>query len=451
MRGSFWTHLIVIAVSTLIGVGAAVAQSFSTQDKVIHPGISIGGIKVGGLTRNEAANKLERQIDNIDPIVVTYAAKHWEAKPRTLGIEIDIDKSVEKAYQSTRKDGIFMRARENLRTESGVTFPVEKRVDEKKLKRFIDRISRDVQISPKNPEIDPSDGGLKVSNGHSGIFVDREETEQAILSATSQTKRNVELKVEKIEPQFNKKELKSLKPAGSFTTTVRHEDSNRLHNIRVATQLVNGTILRPNQVFSFNSAANNFQTVKKYKVATVILNQAPNKAVGGGICQVSSTLYNSALQSGFKIVERHHHSVPVDDGVPLGRDAVIAKGAFDLKFKNNNSISVITGKFDGQSITFKIFSQKPPSGEIIVKTEKKRIKPPAPVITNNPDLPEGEIVRKREARPGFRVFTQRIVKAPSGEVTKQRVSEDLFPPQGTLIIVGTKETNPEVLRIMVRK
>lgn len=435
----------------MIGVGAAVAQSFSSSENVIHKGITVDGVKVGGLTRGEASEVLEQKIDNIHPISLTYKTKSWTEKPRSLGVQIDIQRTVEDAYQSTRRDGLFKRVRENLKTETGITKPVKTEINQNRLSTFLTGISHQIARPPQNPRVWATDNSLNISSEKPGIMLDREKTKDKIISSISTKSRTAELQVQKIEPEFTKEELKGLKPAGAFTTNVRHEDTNRFHNIKVATNLINGTILKPNEVFSFNSVANNEKTQKLYKVGTVLVNQAPKKAVGGGICQVSSTLYNAALQSGLKVVERRHHSIPVDDGVPLGRDAAVSRGTEDLKFKNNNSISVVTGKFVGDRITFKIFSQKPPTGEIIIKTEKEKLKPPPPMITNNPNLPEGEIIRKREARIGFKVVTKRETKAPSGEITKQKVSEDLFPPQGTLIIVGTKETNPEVLKIMVRK
>lgn len=125
----------------------------------------------------------------------------------------------------------------------------------------------------------------------------------------------------------------------SFNTIILDSESNRVSNIRLAAQKINGYILKPGETFSFNEVVGKRNYENGYKKSRILVNGKGDEGVGGGICQLSSTLYNAAEKSGLEIIERHSHSGEVSY-VPRGRDAAVSYGYKDLKFKNINSYPV---------------------------------------------------------------------------------------------------------------
>lgn len=127
---------------------------------------------------------------------------------------------------------------------------------------------------------------------------------------------------------------------GKYTTSLKGSTPNRVSNIKLAAKKISGTVLQPNQTFSFNGKVGNSNIAKNgWKLATVIVNKRKVNGYGGGICQVSSTLFNAVDQARLKVVKRYAHSVSVGY-VPKGRDATVAWGSKDFVFKNTSGSKI---------------------------------------------------------------------------------------------------------------
>jgi len=121
---------------------------------------------------------------------------------------------------------------------------------------------------------------------------------------------------------------------GSFTTSVRWRSAAQLHNIARAASALDGVVIQPGEVFSFNETVGACTSERGYVRAPAIIEGRVEDSPGGGVCQVSSTLYNAALLSGLEMIERQAHSYPVAS-VPPGRDATVVFGGTDLRFRNS--------------------------------------------------------------------------------------------------------------------
>lgn len=152
---------------------------------------------------------------------------------------------------------------------------------------------------------------------------------------------NPEVAPEKSVPKQEsvKKQTVENKVLASFNTEILDSDPNRVNNIRLASKKINGFILKPGETFSFNEVVGKRESKAGYKSAKVLVNGESSEDVGGGICQLSSTIYNSALKLGMEITERHAHSGDVCY-VPKGKDAAVSYGYKDLKVKNTKDYSV---------------------------------------------------------------------------------------------------------------
>jgi vancomycin resistance protein YoaR len=127
---------------------------------------------------------------------------------------------------------------------------------------------------------------------------------------------------------------------GAFETTFKAKQTNRSHNIARASDSINNQIIQPGETFSYNEAVGPTSKRRGYKKGMIFIRGEKHEGYGGGVCQVSSTLYNAAANAGMTIVERHDHSRPVDY-VETGNDAATSYGGVDLKFKNEKPFPVI--------------------------------------------------------------------------------------------------------------
>ena len=142
----------------------------------------------------------------------------------------------------------------------------------------------------------------------------------------------------------------------SYATKIAGGDVNRLHNIKLAAKAMDGTILMPGEEFSFNERIGPTGKTRGFLLARIFVKGQDKKGYGGGVCQVSSTLFNAAEMAGLEITERHPHSKKVKY-VPEGRDAATSYGGIDLKFRNNFNFPVYIRSYtDRDSVVVSVFA-----------------------------------------------------------------------------------------------
>ncbi|WP_408954492.1 VanW family protein [Natroniella sp. ANB-PHB2] len=195
----------------------------------------------------------------------------------------------------------------------------------------------------------PVDASLEQDSGEIipevfGQILDITATKEEILEA--EEGEYLESVVERIKPYIKKEELEKItEEIGVYTTRVTGSES-RMENIKLATKLINNQLLLPKEVFSFNEIVGPRTKEKGFKEAPQIVDGRFVPGVGGGICQVSSTLYNALKQEELEVIERYTHSRDVNY-VPEGKDATVAWDYFDFKFKNNFEQPIIVKASSG--------------------------------------------------------------------------------------------------------
>ncbi|MCM0649084.1 VanW family protein [Clostridium swellfunianum] len=140
-------------------------------------------------------------------------------------------------------------------------------------------------------------------------------------------------------PPKTQKKSSEPKPIGSYQTPLLNRDKERMENIGLAIKKINGYKLKPGDTFSFNDVVGKRDASNGFKVAAIIVNGEYGEDMGGGVCQLSSTIFNAAERAGMEILERHSHSRSVRY-VPQGKDAAVSYGYLDLKFKNSKKYTV---------------------------------------------------------------------------------------------------------------
>lgn len=217
-------------------------------------------------------------------------------------------------------------------------------------------LARKVDRSPVNARIEPETG--QIVDGVPGVRLHVEATLQQVVKA--RPGEQVAPVLVSIPPRWTREHLSRLvHPVGRFATAI-YGSSERQHNIRKALSHINNVLVLPGEVFSFNRLMPEYTEQAGWMSAQVIENGQLIPGVGGGVCQVSSTLYNAVLMAGLKVIERHPHSAPVPY-IAAGRDACVAiDPPKDLRFENNTAWPVLVkGWLDGSSVTVAIYTVEP--------------------------------------------------------------------------------------------
>ena len=144
---------------------------------------------------------------------------------------------------------------------------------------------------------------------------------------------------------------------GESFTVIKDKEKNRLDNISLACASTTETVLVPGGVFSFNEKTGKRLASRGYKEASVIISGEKSRGIGGGVCQVSTTIYMAAINSGLEVTEIHHHSLPVSYA-PQNTDAAVVYGYKDLKIKNNTQDEVILYTWTDNENIFAKFTRK---------------------------------------------------------------------------------------------
>lgn len=229
-----------------------------------------------------------------------------------------------------------------------------------------------------------------------------------------------------------------------WTTT--SANNNRNNNIRQACENMNGTILNPGDTFSFNEVVGQRTAANGFKEATVILGGQYEQGLGGGICQVSTTLYNAVMMSNLEVVERNAHAWP-SDYISDGLDATVDWPNLDFKFKNDtDSQIVVVAYWDSSDSTVhcEIYGHKLPEGKYIeLETETvSTVSPGANEYVEDKELPVGQTKTIRAAHTGKTVKVYKVwYDKDDNEIDRYEYQTTTYRAYGTRIAVGT--LNPD--------
>ena len=232
---------------------------------------------------------------------------------------------------------------------------------------------------------------------------------------------------------------------GTYSSSYSTSSANRKTNIHLASDKINSLILNPGEVFSFNDVVGPRNAANGYKIAQVYSGGKAVDGIGGGICQVSSTLYNAVVFADLEIVSRRNHTLPVSY-VPLGRDATVSYGTIDFKFKNNKETPVkLEVLHDGSTLTVNIYGRKKYIKDISIETAITGTIPYSVSEVNDDTMYEGESKVEETGANGTRVEAYKVVRE-NGEVTSRTLlAKSTYTPTTKVVKIGTKkkETAPE--------
>ena len=248
----------------------------------------------------------------------------------------------------------------------------------------------------------------------------------------------MEIPIQVAEPKYKIEQLSKIDTIlGTYETHFNPKVINRVNNIQIAANATSNILVNTEEEFSFNTFILNSNSVKNMKEAPVIIKGKLEKGLGGGICQVSSTMYNAALYAGMEITNIKNHTIP-SAYISKGRDATISLGNIDFRFKNkfNTPILIYNEVFENRIVST-IYGNKEDKKDIEIVTEVIETLPNKVVEKRSEDFYKGEKFVEQDGRVGYKVNTFRVYKSENN-ITKEFVYESFYPPMDKVIVYGIK-------------
>lgn len=384
--------IVIIAFST---VGIAPAD----KDKKIHKNITIENISVGKLTKEEAVNMLEKTYP-LDNFNINYNNESWTIKPEDIELSFHIEERVDEALNYTRSKSIWnnIKRKGKLNINKPYNIKIKATYNEVKLSKQLEKIYEKVNVEAVDATfyVEPS-GEIKRSESKEGRDVDISKLKDDIYNMINKKKiKDINLPVLTLYPKTSTKQVKSINSIlGQFSTSF-NDSTSRGSNIHVAGESTSDVLLMPGETFSYNKKTGARNWVNGYQSAPIIVGGRVVNGEGGGVCQVSTTIYNAALLSGLTIDEVHNHSLP-SRYAPRGRDATVSYGYTDLKFTNPYTHPVYIKNIVGNgAITSKIYGCNLDRERIVIRMEEEYLKDKITVKTYRLYLDEENNVMRRE-------------------------------------------------------
>jgi vancomycin resistance protein YoaR len=177
----------------------------------------------------------------------------------------------------------------------------------------------------------------------------------------------------------------------TFTTDMGTSSSNRIHNVQLMAEYIDGTIVRPGQTFSFNESVGPRTVERGFREGQMIIGSLLLPAIGGGVCQTATTLFNNAFELGLPILERHNHSFYISH-YPMGRDATVSWGGPDFAFKNDlDSGILIKTRYTDSTLTFSFYGTDPERRVVSATGERVNWRSPRTTYALDPYAPRGSV------------------------------------------------------------
>ncbi len=317
---------------------------------------------------------------------------------------------------------------------SKIEFVIEKMEPEKV---DVDEFHKKLAEPEKNAEYTFENGEVKIVPEKPCVKISKSELKRAFESDAEEFMLNAEVKM----PEKTAKDLEEMlfrDVLSTFSSSFATSTEARAHNVRLTANRVDGYILMPGDVFSYDSTVGKRTAANGYREAGVYIGNKVETGIGGGICQTSSTLYSAALYANLEIVSRTSHSLPVSY-VPAGQDATIAEGYIDLKIKNNTQYPVkFEAKINGRTLVCRVLGVKEDGIKVELYHQTINTFEPETERSANPEIPVGYKKTIEKGSGGYSISSVRVVKQNGEEIKREKLTNSVYRAANFEI-----EVNPE--------
>ena len=439
--------------------GADAAESAGDEADTAETGtipenIFISGQNVSGMTADEANQVVADYLSRYGDVEFTLQAgeKSVTADGEDIGLTAKNADVVTRALNYCKEGNLVSRYKANKDMENGgkKDFAISLTADINTAKTYLDENSDELNIKAVNNGLKRENGSFTYVEGSSGVTVLTDQSAVLIadyISAQwSGENATIDLITEVTEPKGTREELAQVQDVlGSFETDFSSSSSARKKNVRTGAEKLNGIVLYPGDTLSVYEAVSPFDAENGYALAPSYENGTTVDSYGGGICQVSTTLYNAVMRAELEIVTRSAHSMIVTYVEP-SMDAAIAGTFKDLQFKNNQETPIyIEGYTNGGTLGFRIYGKetRPDNRKVTFESEVTSQTDPVREFVASQDLPVGTIKKTQSSHTGYTARLWKIVTVDGVEESRKVYNNSTYKASNEIYSVGLANASPE--------
>lgn len=426
-------------------------------DGKILDNIYLESVNLSGMSVEEALQAAEKRMEEITgyQIILHMDDLSVGVSAKELGVSGDNQAAVEYAAGIGQSGNVVKRykVKKDLEKEP-LQLQLQYQADTDSVRAALEQYCVPMNREVSNYGLVHESGGFQVVNGQRGVTLKEEESVQKLTQYLTEIWKDgigdLELEVEITEPKGSKEELARVKDVlGQGSTDYSASNAARATNVKNGTQKLNGKVLYPGDSFSVCNTMMPFNEENGYAMAASYLNGTVVDSFGGGICQVSTTLYLAVLRSELEVTERHNHSMIVKYVKP-SMDAAIAEGSKDFQFVNNLDAPIyIEGYAAGGTIGFVIYGEEYRSEDRTVTFESETLETidPTTELTADTEMAFGSIQQTQSSHTGYSAKLWKIV-TENGQETREEVNNSYYQMAPNKYKVGVKTTNTEAASAM---
>lgn len=466
-KGWIWTAVLTAAIGLGSGTAAGYALSGNEDRYATLPdAMTVGGLAVGGLTADEALAAIRAREEALEATAVLvdgnavagFREGEGEADGlaptlRQLGMTVDAAEAVGalEAYRDAN-----WRQRGKLRNKLKSDYEVNVSWDAAAFLREAEAVWGDrVAASGRDAArtITASDEVVYAPETL-GAALDADALMASIvrlapaslapgadeIASDGLRTLGVELPTRQVAPKVTEASLKAEgidRKIAEFATSFATSAEGRSHNVSVTAKALDGTLLNPGDVFDYGRIVSKAEKNYGYQEAPVIVNGKLTPGIGGGICQVSSTLYNAVIRTaGLDIVERRNHSLPVHY-LPAGLDATFADGYINFRFRNSTGKQLlIKTEVKNKQLTVKLFGTMDERVSYEIETVQKKIIAPKVVYVADRQVAEGKSQVRQQGETGYAIDTYRVKLVDGKFISREKLATSTYKSQDEIVAVS---------------
>ena len=438
--------LSICLAASLLAVGIGFFSPAYVMADTLPDGIYVGDYNLGGLTEEEAGQKVQGLVNEMEnqKITLVVDGQSVDTTAKDLGFHWSNPEAVAQAASSWQGGNLLKRYLNKKDIEHNpVMIPLETALDDGRLASFVAEKCAPAVTEPKNATIVRQNGAFTVTPSVIGKTVDVEATKQALNAAFANGLKDpvtVNAVVAEVKPSITTEDLSTIQNVlGTFSTNFSSSGASRSKNLKVGSGKINGHVLMPGETLSGYDCMHPFTVGNGYATAAAYENGQVVDSVGGGVCQIATTIYNAALRAELEISQRQNHSMVVSYVRP-SEDAAIAGTYKDVKFTNNYSTPIyVEGYTSGKTLTFTIYGKetRPANRTFEFVSETLSVTDPgAPKEVVDPAMPPGTRKQVQSAHKGIKSRLWKIVYVDGAEQSREILHTDTYNPSKAIINIG---------------
>ncbi|MHB8132314.1 MAG: VanW family protein [Mobilitalea sp.] len=427
----------------LFGSAGLYLLFYSWDHHLIVEGVKISGVNVSNLSEKHAREAMDKEIQRLMSQTIKLDLEEFshQVTLEELGLNVSAESALKQAYDYGRSGSIKDKVFSKMSASNGIELALEQDWNETKLVETINKnfaeynrlaIDASFMITPQNT--------MLIKGEQVGRIINTDALIQEI-KGINVYKPGPEIRVEfkGQTPLLTASQLEEQKITGLLSTYTTRFDSSqtaRSENVRLAARALDGAIIKPDGTLSFNQIVGERTVEGGYLDAYIIVNGQFVPGLAGGICQVSSTLYNTGILANLSVTQRSNHDLAISY-VPLGQDATVAFPDLDLKFFNNTGgYLLVRTKLGNNTITIELYGKANPGQEVVIANTIVSDIPFVEERLVDETLNRGQTLVKQEGQQGYIVNTTRTVKVNGLVIKTEPLNKSRYQPLPKITAIG---------------